>query len=229
MSEKLLAVIVTLGTAFTYFVGWTYLYFYYEFFGIDIFEIGPSVQYTLVYAFPALRNLIYPSGELYKFLPTVVVFALVIFAIRRRFQRRKTKLVWTAATVFAILLTMEGYYSAKQLAWKKAAEKWMALSDPAYVELVSAAGSASPVNVPSPTVGSASPNVPSPTKNGYSKKFEDFNKDLSLMYLLSTPQFHYLFTRELCKVELCTGFLFRVSVANVRVLMILHRPEEQKK
>jgi hypothetical protein len=213
MSEKHLAVILTVATAFIYFVGWTYLYYYYGFFGIDIFEVGPSVQYTLVYAFPALRYLFYPSGYLCVFLSTVVVLALVVLAIRRCIRRRKIPLQWAAAAVFTLLLAIEGYYSAKLAARDKAVEEWMAPSNPAFLEFV-------------PTASGVSTG---PTSGGYQEKLEDFNKKLLLRHLLSTPQLHYLFTREnSCKAEPCAGFLFRVSVANTRVLMILH-PEEEKK
>ena len=75
MTDKQLAIIVTLGTAFIYYVGWVYLYNYYNFFGIDIFEIGPSLQNTLIYAFPALLYLLSPKGELFIFGLSLLILA----------------------------------------------------------------------------------------------------------------------------------------------------------
>jgi hypothetical protein len=116
---------------------------------------------------------------------------------------------------------VEGYRSAESLAIARAAGRWMNDSNPAVLEFVRTAEG---------TQQSKSPGSDT-TTNGFSKKLEDFNNDQNLRFILSTPQFHYLFGRAVCDPnfnETCEGLLFRVRVADVKAITILH-PAEGKK
>src|SRR5262245_29153167 len=125
MTDKQLAIGITAVTAFVYYVGWAYLYNYYGFFGIDIFEIGPSVQNTLIFSFPALLNLLAPKGELYVFVPTLVILAVLTFVLTYSAKSSVIKSrigTWPAGKVafitvlaFIAVMLIEGYASAKSL------------------------------------------------------------------------------------------------------------------
>jgi hypothetical protein len=230
MTDKQLAVVITLATAFIYYMGWIFLYNYYNFFGIDIFEIGPSVQYTLIYAFPAVLFLLYPKGELFIFVSGLFILAIAYFSLFHvgKLKRSRNKIVmsvkdnivWVASILLVMLLLVEGYRSAEFLARTKAAGRWMNDSNPAVLEFVRS------------TDATRRPNDSNANSGiGFSEKLQEFNNGLQLRFILSTPQFHYLFGRADCDSnfnETCEGFLFRVRVADVKVITILH-PAEGKK
>jgi len=145
MLDKHWAAVITLTTAFIYYIGWAYLYNYYNFFGIDLFEIAPSLQNILIYAFPALLYLFSPQGELYVFVPMLLLLGVVAYFSSRstrpklsRWERDNTRMVVSnALTIFGLLLMVEGYRSAKNLAMANAIEKWMNDSNPAIVQFSS--------------------------------------------------------------------------------------------
>jgi hypothetical protein len=64
-----------------------------------------------------------------------------------------------------------------------------------------------------------------------SNRLADLNNKSRLRFILSTAQLHYLFARDECNFEqynICSGFLFRIKVADVRAITILH-PEQAKR
>jgi hypothetical protein len=232
MTKEHLAVALTLVTAFVYSVGFVYLYNYHNFFGIDMLEVGPSIQNTLIFALPSFVHLFSPKGELYVFVPSAVVLAIVYFAllyvgkftgangkVARWTNDNKNDIAWSALAIFAMLVLVESYRSAESLARTNAVEIWMNDSNPAFLEFARTADAAQ------------ARKVSSTTEKGLPKKLEAFNDELQLRFILSTSQFHYLFTRADCDLsanETCEGFLFRVRVADVNAVTILH-PGEGKK
>jgi hypothetical protein len=194
--EKLIAVIITLITAGAFFLGWVYLYSYYDYFGIDVLEINPSIQIVLVYATPVLFNLFSSSDGLLFGL--IALLLLAIFGILFFFVRQWS---WVALIALFVIFGFGGYRAAITQGKILATQKWMNDSDPALLEF-------SPDAVP--------------------KEVEIYNREKQLRFILSTPQFHYLFAREQCDLDsytTCNGFVFRIKVADVQAIRILHTGE----
>jgi hypothetical protein len=216
MSDKHIAILVSLITAFLYWVGWLYLYHYHYYLGVDVIEVNPSVQYTLVFSFPALLHLISPRGELCIFLTILLAAGGLFFVIHLKARESwfGRNIMLLMAISFSLLMLAEGYRSAKSLARIKAIDKWMNDSNPAFVEFPSKA---------TDTSADAS-SVPD---NFLAKKLAAANSQLDLRHILSTQQFHYLFAREDCDTnvyEMCGGYSFRVRAPDATVT-ILHPGE----
>ncbi len=205
MGEKYIAVSLTLLTAFLYYAGWTFLYHYYFFLGIDLFEVSPSVQYTLIFAFPALAHIFSPQGELYPMIAALILGAAVLYIFYRLTigTTAGNHIIALICVAIAGLMLFEGYRAAKSLAQMRAIDKWMNDSNPTFLDLT-----------PRPVAGNNN-KLPGPS-NPLSSALASANDQFRLRHILSTPQFHYLFTREDCdaaEYQMCDGILFRVKVS----------------
>lgn len=220
MVEKITALVVTLLTVFVFFVGWTYLYNYYYYLGVDISEINPSLQYTLIYALPALVHLISPRGELYPLLWMLTFAAMVVaglyYFVHHHIRHTPNWPLEYAAIALAIgIAAVEGYNASESLARDTAIKKWMSDSNPAYVELKDANDKADPC-------ATSQPNV-------FAGKFACLNRQLRLRLIISTDKFHYLFARDNCDrriYSMCPGLLFKIATGDSK-LTILHPAEEK--
>jgi hypothetical protein len=217
MGEKYVAVILSLTTAFAYYVGWTYLYHYYNFLGIDILEINPPVQYTLIYSFPGLLHLVSPSGELFVFaFGAVIISAIGIVFCRCLFPSNlsyKQKTLWTINTLLFVLLLTEGYRAAKSIAHVDAANKWTKDSDPVFVEFKNSTNANEKP--------CADPTSPSDL---FARQLLCLNSQLKLRLITSTQQFHYLFAAtDGCPPsdhEICGGLLFKINISETKVTIL---------
>ena len=207
--EKIAALVVTLLTVFIFFVGWAYLYYYYYYLGVDISEINPSVQYTLIYALPPLVHLISPRGELYVLVLLLTAAGILLVALYyvvhhclSRWPLPKSSFSIAAIALLIAILAAEGYRAADSLAQETAIKKWMGDSNPAYVELKRE-------NKESDPCATSQSNV-------FAGKLECLNSQLRLRLIISTDKFHYLFARDDCDrtiYSMCPGLLFKVEVA----------------
>jgi hypothetical protein len=74
-------VVATIPVVLVYFIGWSYLYFYFDSFGINIFELNLDLQAVFVYSYPPIRaswaEIIKHSVWSFIFVAVAVLFIFV--------------------------------------------------------------------------------------------------------------------------------------------------------
>lgn len=194
----------SIAAVFLYFVGWTYLVAYYDFFRIDVYEIEPSVQYVLVNSFQVIRHIL--TDYLWADPPGAAVLLFVILAV--------TFLIWhhvttvdTRSRLFVIMgaaavlwLISVGYLGAWHAGVSNARHKWMTNSNPILL-----AG-----RIAGPMCRSQDSNT-----LGMGLPIACHSANLALREILTTERFHFVFMREKCdeqRYRTCGGLTFKVAV-----------------
>jgi hypothetical protein len=203
-----IAAIVSLFGILVYFLGWTYLYYYLDFFRIDAYEVEPSIQYVLVNAYPAVFFIIHEPARLLLIIP-FVMFVWWAFASARGAHATAVKVV--SACLLSVLVAVMAYDSAWHAGIVAARARWMENSNPVVLSGVEGIGECN--------AGSA---------GGLSAPLACHNEQFALREILVTPHFNYLFMREACSVRdyrTCGGLIFRVAADGKSYTTTLHAGE----
>ena len=206
------ALIIAFVGALLYFTGWAYLYAYFEYFGISLIEINPSIQFVLMHA---LSPYYYWASnlDLKEFVPWLIIVLGVIVILhisgllRGVFGFLKTRLSGTSETAgpgvtVIVVLALFGTSLAvsRSAGDRTAAETW---SNPGRIIYIS----------------QKSDNLNINDNPHYNLK--SLNDDLQLKYLFSSTNNHYAFLRERQCGEPRCGLIFKIPVDNVEEIAII--------
>jgi hypothetical protein len=201
--------IVSLFGILVYFLGWTYLYNYLEFFRIDAYEVEPSVQYVLVNAYPAVLFLV-REPAITLFIIPFGMLAWWAFAGAR--GAHTTAIKAASVAVLSITVAAVAYDAAWHAGIVAARARWMGNSNPVFLSGVDGAGKCAAGSV----------------GGGLAAPLACHNEEFALREILVTPHFNYLFMREACSVRdyrTCGGLIFRVAADGKSYTTTLHAGE----
>lgn len=205
-----IATVITLAGILLYFLGWTYLYSYFSFYRIDVYEIEPSIQYVLVNAFPVLR---YALFYVFRFPISLVVFLALLAAwyitLNLIEPKQRPAVVSALATATAVFVLFVAYDSAWRSGLTNARDRWSNDSNPVLL--------AGEIVKESCDVSQFEMNSTSP--------LSCFSKYSMLRDIISTSKYHYLFSSPNCltkKYQTCGGLIFRVSLDGSSYMTSLH-------
>ena len=209
--ERYSAFILAGVGALLYFTGWAYLYTYFEYFGISLIEVDPSIQFVFMHALTPLWVLL-ENWRWGTVLLILAVYAIIVILLDRLLRHPKIYAAahrafysnW-GAPVLAFLALALTFFAILQLGlWAgrhKAAAKW-----------------AEPITV----VRFNFHSVNAQERNLADLNLAALNDNLLLKYLMSTSVFHYAFYRETgCRDPHC-GLIFKIPVGGVDELVIIH-------
>ncbi len=226
-----LATVVSLVGILIYFLGWTYLYSYFNFFNIDVYEIDPSLQYVLVYAFPALGYAVY--HVLWQ--PVAMISALLIAGfilwVLLDAPRRWARLSWAIASAASLIwIVSVTYGNAWQAGVERAKWKWSS-SDPTVVHgesgnLANLVGGFDHFF----SNGTVVDDRCAASQNPMRSPISCFNDKLALREIFSTARYHYLFavtpSCNFNEYKVCPGLVFKANVDGSGYLTTLHPGEK---
>jgi hypothetical protein len=218
--DKTAALSISIFGALLYFTGWAYLYHYFKFFLVDIFEIKPSIQFVLIHSFSPLYHFAQKMswGLAILIIALAIITVLVISilkgleSVRKRVTSVKENLtslaakpgVFTGAILLALVtLFFASFWISRSAALERATSIWDDSSNVVYFNL-----------------GRAGDTLDIRAK--ISDRTERLNRDLELRYLMSTEKFHYAFARDpdCAQNQRCGGFIIKLPVEAVKELII---------
>jgi hypothetical protein len=198
-----------------YFVGWTYLYGYFGFFRIDVYEIEPSIQYVLVNSVRALVQ--FPEtifGNPVALASAVLFISWVIAAVF--FSDLRSALFKCFGTALGLVLAFCIIYEMPRGAGIEAARyRWQSSSDPVVLS--------------GKLRGEDCPVVP--PADGLKRPIACYSDDRMLRGIISTDRVQYLFVTERCdiaKYSTCGGLIFRVSTDGSWRTVTVHTGERRQ-
>jgi hypothetical protein len=199
--------IIAISGAWLYFTGWAFLYSYFNYFGINLIEIDPSVQYVFMHSVPPLRYYLTLWNVMYLlliYISSVICLRYVFgFAVASRY----TRLLLSPLGQFFLLLAIIvlAFYVSFTLGRTTGADAasyfWNNPPEIVYFGFKQSnlTSDDSPVNLVA------------------------LNDEMKLKYLISTKEFHYAFYREYnCNSPHC-GLIFRIPNETVNEIMIVHQ------
>ena len=211
--EKLLSVaggIFALLVAPLYFIGWAYLYSYYSFFRIDLYELNPPLQYVLMYAFVPV---VYSAAWWGTLTGWATILVLAAFTVRLA-RSYGPPTWWNTVSGLSWLIGLLGigvqiYATAIGLTAQRANALWLNDSDPAYVQNKDAS------DATCSDIGNLS-----------ARQAACFSRKHALRYLVSSDKFGYFYSQGTCAPEAadCPTMVFRIPLSEVTVsTRIQHR------
>jgi hypothetical protein len=195
--------VVTLLVAPLYFIGWAYLYSYYSFFQINIYELNPPIQYVLMYAFAPMVYGFITWAKLpgWGILLLATVGAIWLVHTYGRPAWKNTALV-IVSLIGSILIGAQLYSAAIGLAAQRAHNEWTNGSYPAYIQSKEATDA-----------------VCSDYSNPLAREASCFSRKHALRYLISSDKFDYFYSRGNCAPTQtdCPTMVFRIPLTEVTV------------
>ena len=144
MSERFLAIMITVATAALYLTGYGYLYGYYQFFDIGIWELNLTIQDILAHSASAM---FYFLNDYFIFVALLAFIALLIFALSHTKESNLQRAI-QAATCFGSAIILASLIGSTYFGREKAASELRLLNrfvisdsngvDPAISALISA-------------------------------------------------------------------------------------------
>ncbi len=117
MSDARVTLVVTLATALIYLCGYGYLFGFYQYFDIGVWEVGLSVHDILSHALPAVGATVTNNFVLFGcFLLFVSIVTLITFGM----DFKKVPLIFVLASFFLIFVTL---FSSKNIGESRAREE----------------------------------------------------------------------------------------------------------
>jgi hypothetical protein len=198
-------VITAILGAWLYFTGWAYLYSYFDYFGINLIEIDPSLQFVFLHSLPPLRYYLVGSNIFTCLLVYIIIVFILYYIIgfsviysRIRFLLSPLGQFFLASLI-VFLLFYASFSAARTAGTQSASYFWRHPPRLVYFNFKQDPSTltASPVNLAM------------------------LNSEMKLKYLMSTKDFHYAFYREQeCKEPHC-GLIFKIPTDNVNEIMTI--------
>jgi hypothetical protein len=195
------ALIIAAVGAWLYFMGWAYLYSYFNFFDTNLIEIEPSIQFVLMHA---LSPWWFWISKITSGVIILIVAACMIIAVLLRYTRLHAHaksvccqpLSWVLLVGVAIPLSLIASTSAGK---HHASDTW---ANPGMIARFKF--------------------LPEKGNGGNSRaELRDLSDHLKLKYLMSTSRVHYVFVRgPNCKSPHC-GLIIKVPTSAVEDLTII--------